>query len=156
MICSISRFVSLVQTKATTSPTFDPTWYGSTAIVLSILEVDIATTMASLPVFWPYIRRNIDNGIMITHEVKITEHFAQIKGDQAPAETAGYSHWVDTSSQTPDSTMVMMKDLSRLGTTRGSGNHEVDLPFDGSRSPEPRSSSRQHILGRESKEVLLR
>ncbi|PSR88581.1 hypothetical protein BD289DRAFT_498805, partial [Coniella lustricola] len=70
VVCSIYRFVSIVQHKAATSPTFDPTWYGATAIVLSIIEVDIATTMASLPVFWPYLRRNIDR-IMITHEVEV-------------------------------------------------------------------------------------
>lgn len=82
MICSIIRFVSLVEHKATTYPTFDPTWYGATAIVLSILEVDIATIMASLPVFWPYLRRNIDR-IMITHEieVKVTENFTQLEDD---------------------------------------------------------------------------
>lgn len=47
--------------------------------MLSVLEVDIATIVASLPVFWPYLRRNIGR-IMVTHEieVKVTENFTQI------------------------------------------------------------------------------
>lgn len=91
MVCSTFRFISIIEHKATTYPTFDPTWYGGTGVVLSILEVDIATIMASLPVFWPFLRRNIDR-ILITHEieVKVTEqHFTQI--DDA-AGAAGAFH----------------------------------------------------------------
>lgn len=55
-----------------TSPTFDPTWYGTTPIVLSCMEVDLAAVCASLPVFWPVIQKSIGSVIIVTHEVKIT------------------------------------------------------------------------------------
>lgn len=71
---SIWRLQNIVETQATTHPTFDPTWYGATPIVLSSMEVDLATICASLPVFWPVITKNVGQ-IFVTHEVKITrEH----------------------------------------------------------------------------------
>lgn len=168
--------MSLVEHKATTYPTFDPTWYGPTAIVLSILEVDIATIMASLPVFWPYLRRNIDR-IMITHEieVKVTENFTQLEDDghsgaRASSGLGGhiegrrsegvpYTPWVD-GARGQASTMggkmrndvVMMRDLGRAGTEES----ELGLPFDGTQNQSIRSPSRTHFLRRESKEILLR
>lgn len=74
-IFSIWRLAAIVETRATTTPTFDPTWYGPTPIVLAALEVDVATICASLPVFWPVLQ-NIDmSQILVTHEVKVTlEH----------------------------------------------------------------------------------
>lgn len=38
--------------------------------MLSVLEVDLATIVASLPIFWPHLRRNIAS-ILVTHEVEI-------------------------------------------------------------------------------------
>ncbi|KAG8167610.1 hypothetical protein KVR01_003299 [Diaporthe batatas] len=69
---SIWRLQSIVETRAATMPTFDPTWYGTTPIVLSCMEVDLAAVCASLPVFWPVIQRGIGSVIVVTHEVKIT------------------------------------------------------------------------------------
>lgn len=75
VVCSVVRFVSVVVHKASTSPTFDPSWYAATPIVLSVLEVDIATTMASLPVFWPYLRLRGRGGVLdriwVTHEIAV-------------------------------------------------------------------------------------
>lgn len=68
--CSIVRFAYIIKTKATTYPTFDPTWYGTYSTVLSVVEVDLATVVASLPVFWPHLRRNIAS-ILITHEIEV-------------------------------------------------------------------------------------
>lgn len=171
-MCSIVRFASLVEHKATTYPTFDPTWYGPTAIVLSILEVDIATIVASLPVFWPYLRRNIDR-IMITHEieVKVTENFTQLEDGrrassrlgpldgQSSSEGTAYTPWADggargqgRSGGKTGTDVVMMRDLGRSGTDES----ELGLPFDGTQSPGIRSPSRSHFLKRESKEILLR
>ncbi|KAJ4385795.1 hypothetical protein N0V93_010226 [Gnomoniopsis smithogilvyi] len=76
IIFSTLRLASIVDTEATTSPTFDPTWYGSTPIVYAALEVDIATITAALPVFWPVLV-NLSNRtqILVTREVKVTlEH----------------------------------------------------------------------------------
>lgn len=75
VVCSVVRFASIVAHKASTWPTFDPSWYAATPIVLSILEVDIATTMASLPVFWPYLRLRGRGGVLdriwVTHEIAV-------------------------------------------------------------------------------------
>lgn len=70
MSCSIIRFASQVTNKAGTYPSFDPTFYGSSVTVLSVLEVNIATIAATLPVFWPHLRRNIE-AIMVTREVSV-------------------------------------------------------------------------------------
>ncbi|KAL1870145.1 hypothetical protein Daus18300_005209 [Diaporthe australafricana] len=74
-IFSIWRLAAIVETRATTSPTFDPTWYGPTPIVLAALEVDVATICAALPVFWPVLQQIDMSQILVTHEVKVTlEH----------------------------------------------------------------------------------
>lgn len=75
-IFSILRLASIIDTTATTSPTFDPTWYGATPIVYAALEVDIATITAALPVFWPMlVKFSNRTQILVTREVKVTlEH----------------------------------------------------------------------------------
>lgn len=62
--------IYVIQTKAGTYPTLDPTFYGCTPIVLSSLEVLLAAIAASLPVFWPIIQHNLGN-IFVTYEVTI-------------------------------------------------------------------------------------
>lgn len=69
---SIWRLQSIVETRAATLPTFDPTWYGATPIVLSSMEVELAAMCASLPVFWPVLKKTLGPYIMVTHEVKVT------------------------------------------------------------------------------------
>lgn len=179
VVCSVVRFGSLVRHKATTSPTFDPTWYGPESIILSVLEVDIATIAASLPVFWPYLRRNIDR-IMITHEieVKVTEHFTQIddqtdelgreasrqNDNQRSGHTASAASEQRSASRNGaglkmGSETVMMRDLGRRGTDHSEETGPFDLPFDGTRSPvplSPNSPNRAFFFNRESKEGLLR
>ncbi|PSS05321.1 hypothetical protein BD289DRAFT_478212 [Coniella lustricola] len=71
-ILSVCRLAAIVATHATTWPTFDPTWYGAMPIVLTALEVDIATIAASIPVFWPVLRSIDISQILITREVKVT------------------------------------------------------------------------------------
>lgn len=71
--CSVLRLITLVETKAGTYPTLDPSWYGCTPIVLSALEVHLATICASLPVFWPMIKDVISVcSITVTREIEIT------------------------------------------------------------------------------------
>lgn len=69
---SIWRLQSIVESRAATLPTFDPTWYGATPVVLSTLEVGLANICASLPVFYPVLKKQLGPYIMVTHEVKIT------------------------------------------------------------------------------------
>ncbi|KAM7216783.1 hypothetical protein V8F06_007893 [Rhypophila decipiens] len=69
------RFITMVQHKSCTEPTFDPTWYGSVSIVMAALETSAACICASIPIFW---RNMIDSAseilghIFVTKEVKVT------------------------------------------------------------------------------------
>lgn len=66
------RLIALVENRAATFPTFDPTWYGSSPIVLSALEAYLATLCASLPVFWPIVKDALaSKRIVVTHEVVV-------------------------------------------------------------------------------------
>ncbi|PSS03670.1 hypothetical protein BD289DRAFT_157831 [Coniella lustricola] len=83
LTCSTVRFIAVVVNKATTVPQFDPSWYGASAIVLSIVEINVATILAALPVFWPHLQERL-NSIMITHEVEVNVSgvgFSEIKDD---------------------------------------------------------------------------
>ncbi|KAF3055118.1 hypothetical protein GL218_07726 [Daldinia childiae] len=67
------RLATLVKHRATTSPTFDPTWYSPISIVLGALEVNVASICASVPIFWPSLKARLDE-IFVTREVTITLH----------------------------------------------------------------------------------
>ncbi|KAF7515207.1 hypothetical protein G7054_g14695 [Neopestalotiopsis clavispora] len=67
---AIWRVATIVEHKAATYPTLDPTWYGPISILLASCEVDLATICASVPVFWPILTSNLDR-IFITREIKI-------------------------------------------------------------------------------------
>lgn len=72
-VCSVLRLITLIENQAGTYPTLDPSWYGCSPIVLSALEVHLATICASLPVFWPIIKDAIAvRSITVTREVQIT------------------------------------------------------------------------------------
>lgn len=64
------RLATVVEHKATTYPTFDPSWYSPISIILSAAEVDIASICASIPVFWPVLTDSIGD-IFVTKEVQI-------------------------------------------------------------------------------------
>ncbi|KAI1800229.1 hypothetical protein F4811DRAFT_540126 [Daldinia bambusicola] len=65
------RLATLVEHRATTSPTFDPTWYSPISIVLGVVEVNVASICASVPIFWPSLKARLDE-IFVTREVTIT------------------------------------------------------------------------------------
>ena len=69
---SIWRLITIVEHRATTYPTFDPTWYGPISIVLAAIEVDASMICACVPVFWPVLDRGFLGNIFVTKEVKIT------------------------------------------------------------------------------------
>lgn len=68
---SVLRLASIIKTRAATYPRFDPTFYGSTPIVLAALEVDVAVICAALPVFWPVLCEMGLGQILVTREFKI-------------------------------------------------------------------------------------
>ncbi|KAK7916888.1 hypothetical protein PG985_010496 [Apiospora marii] len=67
---SIWRVASMVEHRAATFPTFDPTWYGPISVELATLEVNFATICASIPVFWPVLTARLDK-VFVTREIKI-------------------------------------------------------------------------------------
>ncbi|KAK8023573.1 hypothetical protein PG993_011639 [Apiospora rasikravindrae] len=67
---SIWRVASMVEHRAATFPTFDPTWYGPISIELATLEVNFASICASIPVFWPVLTARLDK-VFVTREIKI-------------------------------------------------------------------------------------
>lgn len=67
---SIWRVASMVEHRAATYPTFDPTWYGPISVELATLEVNFATICASIPVFWPVLTARLDK-VFVTREIKI-------------------------------------------------------------------------------------
>lgn len=131
-LCSIIRFAVIVSNRATTSPEFDPSWYGSTSIGLSILEINIATIVAALPVFWPHLRRNIDR-IMVTHEVEVrittSSGFSQIEGDSKQEPT----HWPADDSK-GGGEVIAMRPLPSTNSRGGSEGVGAGMPFDGKQS----------------------
>ncbi|ORY70040.1 uncharacterized protein BCR38DRAFT_520903 [Pseudomassariella vexata] len=70
-IFGIFRLVTIVEHRASSFPTFDPTWYAPVSVVQACLEVDAASICASMPVFWPILSASYDK-IFVTREVTIT------------------------------------------------------------------------------------
>ncbi|XXH02151.1 hypothetical protein Hte_008519 [Hypoxylon texense] len=68
---TIWRLATIIEHRATTSPTFDPTWYAPISIMLGALEVNVASICASVPIFWPSLKARLDE-IFVTREVTIT------------------------------------------------------------------------------------
>jgi len=69
-ICSIWRLQDTIYHNGANYPTRDPTWYGPLSILLAVLEVNIASICASIPVFWVVLRPYL-GFILVTREIKI-------------------------------------------------------------------------------------
>ncbi|KAI0472493.1 hypothetical protein F4859DRAFT_107802 [Xylaria cf. heliscus] len=79
-IISIWRLHAILDTRAGTYPVIDPTFYGPQSIVLAALEVDLASIVASIPVFWPMLTQTFGS-IFVTQEVHVTHHHRRLSGD---------------------------------------------------------------------------
>jgi hypothetical protein len=55
IVLSIWRIQDTVYHKTGWYPTHDPTWYGPKSIFLIVLEVNVASICASVPIFWPVV-----------------------------------------------------------------------------------------------------
>lgn len=78
-IISIFRLYTIIKYRAGTYPVIDPTFYGPQSIVLAALEVDLASIVASVPVFWPMLTHGWD-AIFVTQEVHVTRHHRRLSG----------------------------------------------------------------------------
>ncbi|KAI0602255.1 hypothetical protein F4775DRAFT_581636 [Biscogniauxia sp. FL1348] len=79
-VINIWRVQTVVLHQAGTYPVLDPTWYGPISIVLGIIEIDLASICASVPVFWPVITDSIGK-IFVTQEVHVTHQHRRLSGD---------------------------------------------------------------------------
>ncbi|KAK7926489.1 hypothetical protein PG985_003487 [Apiospora marii] len=67
---SIWRLQTIFEHKAGWFPTHDPTWYGPISILLGVLEINVASICASVPIFWPVVAPYLGS-IFVTHEVSV-------------------------------------------------------------------------------------
>ncbi|KAI1275874.1 hypothetical protein F5Y07DRAFT_368243 [Xylaria sp. FL0933] len=79
-LVSIWRLYTIIKTRAGTYPVADPTFYAPQSIVLAALEIDLASIVASIPVFWPMITHSWGK-IFVTQEVHVTRHHRRLSGD---------------------------------------------------------------------------
>ncbi|KFA56577.1 hypothetical protein S40293_01135 [Stachybotrys chartarum IBT 40293] len=117
---SIWRVASIVEHRAGTYPTFDPAWYGPITLLLAVIEVDVASICASIPVFWPVLASKIEM-ITVTREVKIerTHRFSTI-GD---ATTGDSVELVPTSRRTSHNSLEIR---TSRATDGGRAKHYKD------------------------------
>ncbi|KAI0390073.1 hypothetical protein F5Y17DRAFT_462125 [Xylariaceae sp. FL0594] len=82
-LVSIWRLYDIIATRAATYPVIDPTFYGPLAVVLACLEIDLASIVASVPVFWPYmVTQHWGKMIFVTQEVHVTRHHRRLSGSE--------------------------------------------------------------------------
>ncbi|KAI3340477.1 hypothetical protein F4824DRAFT_423351 [Ustulina deusta] len=68
-LVSIWRLYTIIKNRAGTYPVMDPTFYAPISIVLAALEVDLASIVASIPIFWPMLTHSWGK-IFVTQEVQ--------------------------------------------------------------------------------------
>ncbi|KAH8883058.1 hypothetical protein GQ53DRAFT_831013 [Thozetella sp. PMI_491] len=67
---SIWRLQTIIQYQAGWYPTHDPTWYGPISLLLGVLEIQVASVLASVPIFWPVLKPFF-GAIFVTHEINV-------------------------------------------------------------------------------------
>ncbi|KAK8049016.1 hypothetical protein PG994_010746 [Apiospora phragmitis] len=87
---AIWRLQTILEHKAATVPTRDPTWYGPITMLLAVLEVDAAAVCASVPIFWPVLSNKL-GGIFVTQEIEIRREtrFFQMDDEESAAGGPG-------------------------------------------------------------------
>lgn len=162
----------MVNNRAATFPTLDPSWYGSVPAVLSVLEVNLATICASLPVFWPVIKENLGR-ILVTREVDVTREtrdFSTINNNWEDSDTYALevvqstqkqhldqrymlSHIDPLQEEKPSTTTVMAAGQQANGGAMGKRSLDLGMNFTSSLSG--LGLHRPVVEKRESKEILL-
>ncbi|KAK7951984.1 uncharacterized protein PG986_007712 [Apiospora aurea] len=85
---AIWRLQTILEHKAATVPTRDPTWYGPITMLLAVLEVDAAAVCASVPIFWPVLSNKL-GGIFVTQEIEIRRETRFFQMDDAESGLDG-------------------------------------------------------------------
>jgi hypothetical protein len=74
---STLRIYETIYYKGGWYPTHDPTWYGPKSLLLMILEVNVASICASVPIFWPVLSPYL-GAIFVTHEFSVKHEIREI------------------------------------------------------------------------------
>lgn len=96
-LIALARLIEIVRTQAGTFPTLDPSFYVTSPMVLSCLEISLSIMAASLPVFWPMLRFDLGS-ILVTTEVTVTQEHEMGGGASGKGGTGGHGA---RSSKTP-------------------------------------------------------
>ncbi|KAJ8112505.1 hypothetical protein OPT61_g5133 [Boeremia exigua] len=72
VLLSVWRLQTIVEHDAGLTPYPDFTWWAPISIIISCLEIDLAITCASIPIFWPLIQKSL-SAIFVSHQIKVVE-----------------------------------------------------------------------------------
>jgi len=87
---SVWRVAETIYYKTGYYPTRDPTWYGPKSILLIVLEVNIASICASVPIFWPVLAPYLGS-IFVTREFSIKTETVEWKPGQQRSDSSSGS-----------------------------------------------------------------
>lgn len=76
---SVWRLQSIIENEAGLEPYPDFTWWTPISIILSCLEVDLAITCASMPIFWPVFQKSFA-AIFVSHQIEVVETRVEAHG----------------------------------------------------------------------------
>ncbi|KAI1826877.1 hypothetical protein F4861DRAFT_19252 [Xylaria intraflava] len=117
---SIWRLNTIVVTQAGAK---DPTYFGPQSIVLASIEVDLASIVASIPVFWPMLTQSW-GAIFVTKEVLVTHHHRRLSAsgeDQFELRPATRSSSHERAGSDGSLKLIIMK------TERHNGSRDTSL-----------------------------
>ncbi|KAI0205534.1 hypothetical protein F4808DRAFT_237262 [Astrocystis sublimbata] len=124
-IISILRLSTIIEHRAGTYPVVDPTFYTPIAIVLAALEVELASIVASVPVFWPMLTQSL-GAIFVTHEVQVTHHHRRLSGEEHQFELHAPSTRSSRTRRGSDGSLKLVI-METEGTSRASSpTHGLD------------------------------
>ncbi|KAI1816598.1 hypothetical protein GGS20DRAFT_536890 [Poronia punctata] len=134
-LVSIWRLHVIIRTRAATWPVPDPTFYGPQSFVLAVLEVDLASIVASVPVFWPMLTQNWGK-IFVTQEVHVTRHHRRLSGEDNFELHATNSSSRSPSRATSDGGSLKLVIQDTEGQDRGRRSESKSRSRSQSRAPE--------------------
>ncbi|KAI1333937.1 hypothetical protein F5Y15DRAFT_430164 [Xylariaceae sp. FL0016] len=128
-LVSIWRLQTVVENKAGTYPVLDPTWYGPKSIVLAAIEVDLASVVASVPIFWPIVEQTFGK-IFVTQEVHVTHHHRRLSNEDQfelqPSQTTLSHRSQGSEASLALAEMAKSASRGRAGTVQPKPSHYKD------------------------------
>lgn len=111
-IVSIGRVISLCINRAGTIPFPDMSYHTPVVYIFSVLEVNIAIFVASVPIFWPMIASFSNNKILVVNEIVVhVEQYPKTSLDGQPgiglAEQAAFKSPPESPKPVPQQTSYL-------------------------------------------------